>query len=467
MNRSEHQLRVGRIRNHVAQHLDELTGFIGEARKGPTCEIITSELYPFLSACRFLEKRGCSLLNARKLGRNGRPWWMAAHHTTIVRQPLGRIMILNPSNYPFLLAGVQTLQALFAGNSVVLKPSPGSEPLWHFFQSLVIKSGFPEDSFIVTGSDKFEVLDWFKKGIQKLIMTGGYENGIEVYKLAAGFGVPCTMELSGCDAMVAGPSADKQTVIDALKFGLKLNAGKSCIAPRRLLVPEREIEEYARLLKSGNWGFDSDEKVNVGESASAHFAEKAEADGGEILVGRNDRGDWSWPIILKSCPATMRRNDLDIFEPLLTLETYTSDQDLIDTINDSRFGLSCSLFDKNPEWAERLVPQISTGHVTVNDLIACTADPRIPFGGVKASGFGVTRGEEGLLEMTRPKVIQVSAHKRHRHFQSPPKGFDSILTDLAMLLNQSGMSAKFKILTQFIKHQKNLKNKQTNDNTTR
>ena len=122
---------------------------------------------------------------------------------------------------------------------------------------------------------------------------------------------------------------------------------------------------------------------------------------------------------------------LDTFAPVLSIIAVDCDHEAITIANASRFGLGASVFSRDELAAKALASRLNAGIVTINDVIVPTADPRIPFGGRKQSGFGVTRGAEGLLEMTQPKVIQVRRGQERRHF------------DVGLMNCSSGLFAAF------------------------
>ena len=199
------------------------------------------------------------------------------------------------------------------------------------------------------------------RGVDKVIFTGSSENGRDVLAWLARTNTPAVMELSGEDAVLVLADADLSLVVRALRFGARLNGGTTCIAPRRILV----VEPLA-------------------------------AD----LTARLSRGG----------------------VPGLPIEEVSNEEVALRRVAAARFALGVSIFSRDVARARSLANRIATGFVIINDLIVPTADPRMPFGGVKASGFGVTRGDEGLLEMTFPHVVAVRRGGSRPHFEEPGAG---------------------------------------------
>jgi acyl-CoA reductase-like NAD-dependent aldehyde dehydrogenase len=119
---------IRRLRDLIAAQSTEVTRVVGAQRRRSAAEILTNEIIPLVDACRFLERDAPRLLRSQQLGRRGRPAWLFGVRAEIWREPLGVVLILAPSNYPLFLAGVQAVQALVAGNAVLVKPAPGSMP---------------------------------------------------------------------------------------------------------------------------------------------------------------------------------------------------------------------------------------------------------------------------------------------------------------------------------------------------
>jgi acyl-CoA reductase-like NAD-dependent aldehyde dehydrogenase len=441
--------RFTRFRHELSQQVHKIAGEVAALRSVHETEVILTEVMPLLSACRFLERHGASILKARRAGPGRLPWWLFGVGSMIHRVPHGQVMILSPSNYPLMLSGIQTLQALFAGNRVILKPSPGAGKLWALIRDILYSTGFSQSDFTLETEDPEALRRSLDSGIDKLVMTGGVQNGRKVYEAVAGHGIPATLELSGWDSCIVGPDAEPQIVQQALKFAVSLNHARTCIAPHRLFVPSSQIHHYEKLLADVPWESLFTEGGTPAKASESLKSAVNDAlnDGAAMVHGSWNQSDsTAWPVILSGCQPSMRICREDFFAPVLALIPYESDSELIALANDCPFALGSSIFTPDRQWAGRIASRIRAGIVTINDIIACTADPRIPFGGSGASGFGVTRGTEGLLEMTRVKVIQSRRHKKHPHFDRIPDGAGPILGKLLLMTNASDMRTFLKAL---------------------
>jgi len=239
------------------------------------------------------------------------------------------------------------------------------------------------------------------------------------------------MELSGCDAVLVLQSADLKRVIDGLLFGLRLNGGATCMAPRRVFVPENRVDELKNALQSRlhevpNTSVDPRTIARVvslvEESPFKLLQPEPQVETSETALGvaqiLEKTLEAGRPAIFTDVSMDFPLNASDIFAPVLTILSYSDLDVAVSGINSCKYGLTASIFG-DERLAGPIALQLAVGTVTINDLIAPTADPRLPFGGVGESGFGVTRGAEGLLQMTRPKVISVNRARWLPHFDLP------------------------------------------------
>ena len=353
-------------------------GRLARSTGRPVSEVLPAEIVPLADACRFLEREAPRLLSPRRLGPSGRPAWLFGVESEVRREPLGRVLVIAPCNYPVFLPGVQTVQALAAGNAVLWKPGRGGTAAAQAFAEIAAGAGVPEGVLTILSEEPEAAREAIAAGVDKVLLTGSAETGREVLSELAGRLIPATMELSGDDPLFVLPGADLDRVARAIRFGRTLNGGDTCIAPRRVLVLEDQLSALRERLGPG---------IPILPVSSI----------GEALAeaGR------------------------------------------------SPYALGASVFGPEAE-AVALAGRIRAGVVVVNDVIVPTADPRLPFGGRGESGFGVTRGAEGLLELTVPKVIAVRRARRLFHLEDPdPRDGDLFLSYLT-LAHAGGIGARLR-----------------------
>jgi len=304
-------------------------------------------------------------------------------------------------------------QALAAGNSVLLKPAPGCEAASALLVDAFYQAGVPRAVLTLLTSDTQAAQDTIDSGVDLVVLTGGTRTGRSVMSRCAEKLTPSIMELSGCDALVVGPGANLDRVAAAIAFGLSINGGATCIGPRRILVSTDQHERLVAAIRNRFADMPEACLHPSARSVATQLVQEAIEQGAvDCVTGQKpqfsspietmkptvlDRVGTDWPIAHS-----------DVFAPVASILIADSDDEIVEIVNGCDYRLAAAVFG-SPDWAARLATRLDVGHVSINDVIFPTADPRVPFGGCGSSGFGVTRGPEGLLAMTRPKVIA-----RHR-----------------------------------------------------
>jgi acyl-CoA reductase-like NAD-dependent aldehyde dehydrogenase len=427
---------VRRIRAALAEHAAGLAQASAISSQRPVAESIAGEVLPLADACRFLEKRADRILGPQRAGA-GRPAWLRGIEPIIRREPHGVVLIIGPSNYPLFLPGVQAVQALIAGNAVVVKPGAGGGAAALAFAEICRLAGLPARLLHVLPETRAAAAAAIEAGVDKVVLTGSAETGRAVLQSLAPKLIPATMELSGSDAMIVRGDADLALVTRAISFGLRWNAGATCIAPRRVFVHEslaealeaklrRAIDALPPVLLSGPL---NEQVLAVMRDAVLH--------GSRIHAKVSAEGIPCVPaVVVAGTPALLTKRAP--FAPILSLTSVRDDAEAVALANDCDYALGASIFTADASAGKVLAAHLRAGVVTVNDLIVPTADPRLPFGGRGRSGFGVTRGAEGLLEMTVPKVTIIRSAGRHRHFEPVTPSETPLLTAFVQALHGRG-----------------------------
>ena len=440
---------IGRVAGLVCQRSDDFIAACTSEQRTDPVETVTGELIPFCAGLQFLRKRGRSILVSRRFGLRGRPLWLWGLRSNVQRVALGRVLILGTWNYPVLLSGAQIAQALVAGNKVQLKPAPGTEESAALLCGVFYDAGVPSDQLELLDSSVAAATQAIASGPDLIVLTGAAGTGKKVLQAAAESLSQCIMELSGCDAVVVLDGADRKRLVAAIRFGLQFNSGATCIGPRRLML-SRDDQETQDLIASE---LRLMPEVTVHPAARAGVLEalqQAFASGAEDVLGRFDlqalqqTGKMA-PVMLAGVTADQPIAQADLFAPVMSVIRYGRPDEVVRWVNDCPYRLAASLFGQRDQ-AIRLAEQFSVGSVVINDLIAPTADPRLPFGGRGSSGFGVTRGAEGLLSMTTPKVISVRKGKLLPHLQPRRPGDLARLHGLLHFLHADSLAAKCKAI---------------------
>ncbi len=392
----------------------------------PVADTLVAEVLPLLEAARFLERRAAGLLAPRRL-RGGRPIWLLGVAAEIRRDPLGAVLILGPGNYPLFLPGAQALQALAAGNAVCLKPAPEGVAAALAFAAALAGAGLPPGVLQVldAGAGPAAVA----AGFDRIVLTGSAETGMRVLAAAAPHLTPATMELSGSDAAFVLPGADLDLVARCLAYGLRLNGGATCIAPRRVFVPRAQANDLERRLAALLPGIPDAALPAAMAGRLAGLLTQAAAMGGRVLHGGRGR-----PAVLADARPEMTLLQQDVFAPWLALVPVADMDAALRDDAQCPFALGGSVFGPVDQ-ARALAARLRVGSVCINDLIVPTADPRLPFGGSGRSGFGRTRGAEGLLEMTRTKTVSLRRGRFRPHLDAPAHAHAAQFDAMARLLH--------------------------------
>jgi acyl-CoA reductase-like NAD-dependent aldehyde dehydrogenase len=419
-------------------------------------DTLVTELLPLLDACKFLEREAKAVLATRRLGSDGRPFWLSGVTVEIRREAVGHVLVIGPGNFPLFLPGVQVLQALAAGNSVTWKPGAGGWAVAELMARHLRTAGLPEGLLRVTGESVDEARMALAGGMgmpapDKVIFTGSSESGQQVLAGLAKTATPAVVELSGADAILLMPTPDLQRVAKAVAFGLRLNGGAVCMSPRRLFASRTDMKALRPLLEA--------ELAKVPAVAlEARTAEKLRTlldeavRGGAVVVGEFNP-EAQRPLLVTKAQAHMKIACSDIFAPVIALLECESMLHALEQYAACPYALTASIFcSKGDEkQARKMAGMLRAGTVLINDLIAPTADPRVPFGGRGASGYGVTRGAEGLLEMTVVKTVIVRRGGGRRHYEATTDSDATMFSSLIGVVHGKGLGARFAALVKLAK----------------
>lgn len=403
---------VRKARHLVAENTESFAQAISANLHRSPADTLVAELLPLLDAMRFLERRAGAVLARRVLGRRGRPLWLTGVRAEIERVPLGHILVIGPSNFPLLLPGVQTMQALTAGNAVTWKPGSGGRPVALMIAQCLREAGLPPGLLSVTEESVEAAQTALSAQPDKVVFTGSFESGKQVMRRLAETGTPSVMELSGADAVIVLPSAGLAAAAKAIAFGLRLNGGEVCMSPRRLFATPETMRVLLPLLEA-ELALVPPIKLKAQTAVALRsLLDEALANGAQVIGTWNP--EMQRPLLVNGARPAMRLGRTDIFAPVLSIVEAPSVLHMPELVNDCPYALTAAVFGAERE-AVAVGKQLRVGTVLVNDLIAPTADPRIPFGGQRQSGFGATRGVEGLLELTSAKATMV----RRKPFTQP------------------------------------------------
>lgn len=464
----EERLKVlRRWRHGMAGRSEDLCAAIGSAwqpGEGRTpADVRISEILPLLAACEYLEKNAAKVLRTRSLGWRGRPVWLWGVQSEIRRVALGRVLVIGPANYPLFLPGVQVLQALAAGNAVTWKPGRGGREVAKVFAGEMDRAGLPRELLHLTEETDEAGRNAVREGADKVFFTGSAAAGRAVMRELAETATPSVMELSGCAAVVVLPGAELGRVTEAIVFGMRLNGSATCMAPRRALVMGRSPARREALRRRLERALRKMEPMRLTSEVHGRLWEmvdEARREGAIVLGVRGVQGeDGGWmqsAVLLTEVKPAMRIAQTDLFAPVLSMIDVTNKGEIAAAQRMCPFGLSVSIFGEE-QMARQLAGRMTAGTVVMNDVIVPTADPRIPFGGRRGSGFGVTRGAEGLLEMTAVKTVLTRRGNSRRQYEATGEAHNGMFEGLILAGHAGTWGRRWQGLKQIVMAARGLK----------
>jgi acyl-CoA reductase-like NAD-dependent aldehyde dehydrogenase len=276
--------------------------------------------------------------------------------------------------------------------------------------------------------------------VDHVVLTGSVETGKAVLRQCAETLTPVTMELSGCDAVFVLPGADLERVIAALGFGLRFNGSATCMAPRRVFLVGLAEDEASwfegELATALDWLVD----VRVAKKTEMLLRElidDALSQGARVLLNGIEEsgveGEVAATLITEATPA-LKAMQAEIFAPILSVMRAANLDEALAASAACPYALTASVFGPEKE-ARTFASKLRVGNVLINDIIVPTADPRVPFGGRGWSGFGVTRGAEGLLGMTTPRTIQTQRSRSKRAYAARGDEHVDLFAGMAQMLH--------------------------------
>ena len=347
----------------------------------------------------------------------------------ITREPLGTVLVISPWNYPYLTAINSIIPALLAGNSVVLKPSSHTPLCAQRFQQAFDEALLPKGVFqhLFLSHEATEQLVGSEQ-LQHVVFTGSVTGGALVEIAAAGHFHSLGLELGGNDPAYVRHDADINAAAETIVDGALYNTGQSCCAIERVYVDHRVHDEFVekavQLVNQYQLGFPLDKATTLGPLISAKAADRvrcqiAEATGkgaqphiSEACFPTSRIGTpYLAPQVLTGVDHSMQVMNEETFGPVIPIQKVYSDQEAIDLMNDSQYGLTASIFTRDIHRAIAIGEQVETGTFFANrcDYL----DPALAWTGVKHSGKGYALSTLGFETLTRPKSYHLKHSKRH------------------------------------------------------
>ncbi|MEQ8406458.1 MAG: NAD-dependent succinate-semialdehyde dehydrogenase [Oceanicaulis sp.] len=372
-----------------------------------------AEIDKCASACRFYAEHGEGFLADEPLEaeEKGRCF--------IRRLPLGPVFAVMPWNFPFWQVFRFAAPNLMAGNPGILKHSSNTPGCALAIEDVLKRAGFEDGAWssLLIGSDlSSKIIE--DSRVRGVTLTGSEGAGAKVAEQAGKAILPSVMELGGSDPFIVLPSADLD---EAAKIGVKArvqNNGQSCIAAKRFIVHEQVYEEYRdkfiEQMKALTVGDPMDEDTDVGPLVEVEAAEKlmgqveetVKAGAKETLTPERGEGAWVKPGVLEAIPKGTPGYEDEMFGPVALFFSARDLNAAVGIANDHRYGLGASVWSRDAGEIEHAASTIEAGSTYVNQMVA--SDPRLPFGGVKKSGYGRELARDGIHAFTNAKTVAIT-----------------------------------------------------------
>ena len=352
-----------------------------------------------------------------------------ARKSIIKFEALGVIGSIMPWNFPYWQALRFAAPSLIAGNTIVLKPASATMQCGLEIEKTFDKAGLSEGIFqtVIGDSSVAEIL--VDSDVNAVTFTGSVPVGAKVAQRATSQLKKTVLELGGSDPFIVCADADIEKASTGAVKGRFINCGQSCIASKRFIVvkniAKEFIEKFIQKTEKLKVGDPSSDDTDLGPLVNAKALKTIESqvndsinEGAEVLTGGEqivgNKGYFYKPTILDNITPNMRIVNEEVFGPVAPILIAENEKEAIKLANDSEFGLGASIWTQDLENAEVLSSIIKSGIVSVNNVVV--SDPRVPFGGIKKSGFGRELSRYGMLEFVNIKSIRLYDQLIHEHY---------------------------------------------------
>ena len=365
-------------------------------------------------ACRYYVEHGQRLLADETVD-------MGAGRACIKYQPIGAVLAIMPWNFPFWQVFRFAAPALMAGNVGLLKHASNVPQCALEIETVIRQAGFPSDVFqtLLIGSSQVErVIN--DPRVKAVTLTGSEPAGMQVASQAGRQIKKTVLELGGSDPFIVTPNADLDRAVRTAVEARSINNGQSCIAAKRFIVDARIAPEFERRFAAGmaalKVGDPMEDDTQLGPLSTQDMVEDLDKQvrcsvemGARVLTGgqRSAGPGYFYPAtVLTDVPVESPAYREELFGPVAVVLKYNSIEEAIRLANDTEFGLGASAWTNDEREQRLFIDEIEAGMVFINGMVA--SDPRMPFGGVKRSGYGRELSAYGIREFVNVKTVRVA-----------------------------------------------------------
>ena len=406
---SKRSFYIKKLRKALVKHQDNIHNTLKSETGKPDFDILI-EIFTTLEHLKEITKIA---KNALKTSRRS-SGLMKTKKAYVKYEPLGVAGVISPWNYPLATPVTSIVEALLAGNNVVLKPSEHT-PMTSFLIKKIWDEeiGFKDCFKILIGGGDVGSAIVESKDIDIICFTGSTAVGKIIAEKCAKTLKPHLLELGGKDPMIVLKDANLNRSVESALFGGLSNAGQTCISTEEVFIEKPIYEKFVEKIsnrvkdiKTGNEGADLGSMImpQNTDKVNRHINEAAESC--QVIRGDVDEGDmFIAPTLVLDPSSDLSIVNEETFGPVISLRSFSDEDELLDMLHKTGYGLSSSIFGKNKLRLNRIVSQIKTGNVSINDVLTHYGIASIPFGGEGLSGVGRMHGKEGLRSLCRIKSV--------------------------------------------------------------
>lgn len=457
---------IQKAKNYLLENSESIAELITKENGKPLVESISAEILPVLDLMDYYVKNKHQIPTSEKiyLGK----WTLLNKTSQIEYVPLGVIAVISPWNFPFSIAMGQIVTALITGNTVVLKPSEHTPLVALEMLNILKKAGLPENVFnVVTGFGETGA-HLVNSKINKIVFTGSVATGKKIMAAASENLTPVVLELGGKDPMIVLKDANLSYTTSGAVWGAFTNSGQVCASIERVYVHESIADEFifevVKKTKKLKQGLGLDKDTEIGPMISLdqmnivkNHVDDARNRGARILTGGERTPDLDGyffkPTVLTNVDHSFKIVSEETFGPIMPIMTFKDEEEVIRLANDSKYGLTASIWTNDIDRAKAMAPKIEAGTVSINDCVSSFALCQTPWGGGKESGIGRTHGKFGLMEFVEPRHIHVDGSTNMKKFwwyNYDENRFDMMHQSLKLLFSNTGITALPRVIKDFL-----------------
>lgn len=418
---------IVKISDYLVQNREAIIDRIVSETGKTRFEALSNEIFEICGGIDYFRDAAPKILRDHKAPT---PLLFMGKKSKYIFEPLGTILIIAPWNYPLVQCFTPSLQAFLAGNAVIFKPSEIT-PLEGLYEDILTDSGFLPDAIQIVYGGKDVGARLIEHKPDKIHFTGSSRAGRQIMAAAAPHLIPVELELGGKDPAIIFEDVHIEKTANGVVWSAFTNAGQACTSIERCYVHQsiydefvQEVVRLAQKLRVADPERDgrlpdpydmgcmtADFQVNIVEAQ----LKEAVAQGANVLCGGQRLGESLIfpPTVVVDVTPQMALFSEETFGPVLPILPFSSEREVIAQANDSPFGLGASVWSKDLERAERVARALKVGNVALNNHMLTEANPALPYGGVKESGFGRYKGDWGLIGFSNVKSIMSGPNNDH------------------------------------------------------